>query len=179
MEPPIRGGSRGEDRDAVGQGKAGEPRMYGDMAFGWVGDRAREGSGDGSNEFAGSFEAGSQIPRGSRIRTCRPPSWFRWPLLLLVLLFLPSCASVGHDFPVAYVSSIEKGTTTQEQIIARFGEPWRVGVEDGQTTWTYGKYKYRLFGQPSTTDLVIRFKSDGVVSSYSFSTTEYEEGQIR
>jgi hypothetical protein len=86
---------------------------------------------------------------------------------------------VGHDFPVAYVSSIEKGTTTQADIKNRFGEPWRVGVEDGQTTWTYGKYKYRLFGQPSTTDLVVRFNTSGVVASYSFSTTEYDEGEVR
>lgn len=86
---------------------------------------------------------------------------------------------MGHDFPVSYVSSIEKGTTTQAQVKDRFGDPWRVGVEDGQTTWTYGKYKYRLFGQPSTTDLVIRFNSTGVVSSYSFSTTEYDEAKTR
>ena len=104
---------------------------------------------------------------------------FRGPIAALLLALLPGCASVGHDFPVAYVSSIEKGTTTQADIKNRFGEPWRVGVEDGQTTWTYGKYKYRLFGQPSTTDLVVRFNTSGVVASYSFSTTEYDEGEVR
>ena len=93
---------------------------------------------------------------------------------VLALLLLPGCATVGHDFPVSYVSSIEKGVTTQTQIHDRFGDPWRVGVEDGQTTWTYGKYKYRMFGQPSTTDLVVRFDNAGVVASYSFSTTEHE-----
>lgn len=90
-------------------------------------------------------------------------------------LFLSGCATIGHDFPVAEVSRIETGATSQEEIRRRFGDPWRVGVEDGETTWTYGKYKYRLFGQPSTTDLVIRFDPQGRVTSYSFSTTEHQE----
>jgi hypothetical protein len=50
-----------------------------------------------------------------------------------------------------------------------------VGVEDGQETWTYGKYRYRLFGESSTTDLVVRFGAGGVVASYSFSTTEHDK----
>lgn len=100
--------------------------------------------------------------------------------LLGASLLLPAvtgCATVGHEFPVAYIDSIEKGVTTQEQIRDRFGAPWRVGVEDGQTTWTYGQYRYRLFGQPSTKDLVVRFDGRGVVASYSYSTTDYEPGQ--
>lgn len=101
----------------------------------------------------------------------------RWPLPVagaLMVVMTTGCATVGREFPVAYVESIEKGTTTQEQIRDRFGEPWRVGLEDGQTTWTYGRYRYSLFGQPSTTDLVVRFDARGVVASYSYSTTEYE-----
>lgn len=101
--------------------------------------------------------------------------WRRWWILgMSIVVMTTGCATVGREFPVAYVDSIEKGTTTQEQIRDRFGAPWRVGLEDGQTTWTYGKYRYSLFGEPSTTDLVVRFDSRGVVASYSYSTTEYE-----
>jgi len=76
---------------------------------------------------------------------------------------------------VSPVSQIQIGKTTQAEIRSMFGAPWRTGVEDGQRTWTYGKYKYRLFGERSTTDLVVRFDRNNVVASYSFSTTDHEE----
>lgn len=88
---------------------------------------------------------------------------------------LGACASVGREFPVAPVSQIKIGQTTQEQIRTTFGEPWRVGIEDGRRTWTYGRYKYRLIGEPSTTDLVVKFDDKNVVASYTFSTTEHKE----
>jgi hypothetical protein len=94
---------------------------------------------------------------------------------LICMVVLSSCASVGREFPVSPVSEIRMGETTQAQIRAMFGEPWRVGVEDGRRTWTYGRYRYRLFGEPSTTDLVVRFDNKSVVVSYSFSTTEREQ----
>ncbi len=93
-------------------------------------------------------------------------------LIPALALALVGCASVGHDFPAERVPEIRVHETTQEQVRAMFGEPWRTGHDDGQTTWTYGKYKYRLFGQASTTDLVLRFDAEGKVVSYSFNTTE-------
>jgi hypothetical protein len=93
--------------------------------------------------------------------------------MLAVMTVLCSCVSAGREFPVSPVSEIRMGETTQSEIRAMFGEPWRVGVEDGLHTWTYGKYRYRLIGEPATTDLVIRFDDRNVVVSYSFSTTEY------
>jgi hypothetical protein len=56
-----------------------------------------------------------------------------------------------------------------------FGSPWRVGIEDGRRTWTYGKYRYRLFSETSTQDLVVRFDDKGIVVSYTFNTTEHKE----
>ncbi len=49
----------------------------------------------------------------------------------------------------------------------------RVGIEDGLRTWTYGRYRYRLFGRARTEDLVLRFDAQGVVASYTFNTTEH------
>lgn len=86
-----------------------------------------------------------------------------------------SCATVGHDFPTGKVSEIRIHETTRDEIRSMFGPPWRIGVEDGRQTWTYGRYRYRLLGETSTTDLVVRFDKQGIVSSYSFSTTEHRE----
>ena len=94
--------------------------------------------------------------------------------LAILSLMLGACATVGHDFPTDCVSQIRQGQTTQEEIRALFGEPWRTGIEDGQRTWTYAKYRYKLFGQVSTTDLVLRFDELGKVVSYTFNTTERE-----
>ncbi len=91
------------------------------------------------------------------------------------MLCLAACATVGRDFPVSRVSDIVIGETTQVQIESMFGSPWRVGIEDGLETWTYGKYRYRLFGETSTQDLVIRFNENDIVSSYTFNTTEHDK----
>ncbi|MBU0743030.1 outer membrane protein assembly factor BamE [bacterium] len=92
-------------------------------------------------------------------------------------LIAAGCATVGRDFPMGHVSEIRIGETTQAEIRETFGAPWRVGEEDGKRTWTYGKYRYRLLGRPRTSDLVVRFDDGGVVASYSFSTTEHDEGK--
>ncbi len=94
-------------------------------------------------------------------------------LLLAISLVMIGCATVGKDFPVEKVSGIQIKKTTQQEIRKVFGPPWRIGIEDGQNIWTYGKYRYKLFGEASTTDLVIRFDNNNVVESYSFNTTEH------
>jgi hypothetical protein len=102
----------------------------------------------------------------------RRAALFFWAMLVL---FAAGCASAGRDFPVARVSDIHIGETTQGDIREMFGSPWRVGIEDGQRTWTYGKYRYSPFGEARTQDLVIRFDEQNVVSSYTFNTTEHQE----
>ena len=97
------------------------------------------------------------------------------PIFVVLLFVIASCATVGREFPVDAVTRIRLGETAREDINKIFGPPWRTGLEDGKQTWTYGYYKYRLFGESTTRDLVVRFDSDGVVSSYSFNTTDIEE----
>ncbi|MFC1538482.1 hypothetical protein ACFL6H_03585 [Candidatus Latescibacterota bacterium] len=97
-------------------------------------------------------------------------------LLFAVLLFtLASCATVGRQFPTDVIQHIQLEKTTKQNITEIFGPPWRIGLEDGTKTWTYGYYKYRLFGESTTYDLVIRFNSKDIVTSYTFNTTEIEE----
>ena len=93
-------------------------------------------------------------------------------LALLLTPLFSGCATVGRDFPAYQVPRIKIGETTQTDIRSMFGHPWRTGIEDGTKTWTYGKYKYGLFNETSTQDLVVRFNEEGVVTSYTYNTTE-------
>lgn len=102
----------------------------------------------------------------------------RWAGLICALVIaaiVGACANVGRDFQDSRVPEIIIGKTTQGQVEQMFGKPWRVGLEDGQRTWTYGKYRYKLFGQSNTKDLVIRFNETDVVVSYTFNTTEHNK----
>ena len=85
--------------------------------------------------------------------------------------FFTGCMTVGRPFPTHEVRQIETGTTTRDEVKRLFGEPWRTGLEDGESTFTYGHYQYSLFGEGTTRDLVVRFDGHGVVSSYSFNST--------
>lgn len=96
-------------------------------------------------------------------------------VLLLSALVFAGCATIGQDFPDARVSEITIGKTTLAEVHAKFGDPWRVGVEDGERKWTYGKYRYTMFGGSRSKDLAIRFDEHDVVSSYSYNTTERDE----
>ena len=96
-------------------------------------------------------------------------------LFMLLILTIISCATVGRDFPVDAVSKIQIEKTTKADISRLFGAPWRTGIEDGNRTWTYGYYRYKVFGESVTRDLVVRFDENGKVVSYSFNTSEIEE----
>ncbi|MGZ8144442.1 MAG: hypothetical protein ACXWTH_06820 [Methylosarcina sp.] len=91
---------------------------------------------------------------------------------LLISLLLSGCATVGHEFPAGQVSTIKIGETTQNDIYTTFGAPWRTGIDNGMKTWTYGHYRYSLFSEGSTEDLVIKFDPRGVVASYVFNTSK-------
>ena len=93
------------------------------------------------------------------------------PALLLVALLLAGCLSVGREFPTEPVKSLQIGETTQEDVRAAFGTPWRTGIEDGDATWTYGRYRYALLGPGHTRDLVLRFDANGVLLSYTYNST--------
>lgn len=96
--------------------------------------------------------------------------------VLSLLSLITACATIGREFPSSQVSLLRIGETRQAQVRSLFGAPWRVGIENGQRTWTYGHYQYSLFNQGSTEDLVVRFDSRGIVASYVFNTTKHKEG---
>lgn len=84
---------------------------------------------------------------------------------------LTGCFTVGQEFAASRVPEIKIGQSRKQDISELFGTPWRSGLEDGRPTWTYGIYKYSLFGGDDTQDLLIRFDPQGIVRSYTFSST--------
>lgn len=88
----------------------------------------------------------------------------------LMLVITTACMTVGRDFPVEYVSQIQTGKTTQMDIQRMFGPPWRTGIENGKTTWTYGKYRYSVTAGTHTSDLVIRFDNNNIVEAWTYNT---------
>ena len=89
-------------------------------------------------------------------------------MLTMLLLMTAACATVGNNFPTNGVKEIQIGVSTKADIRESFGSPWRVGIEDGNETWTYGYYHYKVIGKTNTKDLVVRFDTKEVVSSYSY-----------
>jgi len=98
-------------------------------------------------------------------------AFFKTVTALVLILLLSACATVGRNFSTEHVRDIQIGKTTQSDVEAMFGQPWRVGIEDGRPTWTYGRYHYSAFGQARTKDLVVRFDAENIVRSYTFSST--------
>jgi hypothetical protein len=94
--------------------------------------------------------------------------------LSLCLGLCVACVSVGRDFPAGPIPDLTVGQTTQAQVQQIFGTPWRTGYEDGQRTWTYGQYRYSLFGPAYARDLVLKFDGGGVLRSYTYASTEPE-----
>ena len=89
---------------------------------------------------------------------------------------LSGCATVGSDFP-SDVNWITRDKTKRDELEKRLGAPFQVGFDSGQLTWTWGFYRYSLFRPVRTKDLVVRFNSNGTVSSYSFSSSFDEDIQ--
>jgi outer membrane protein assembly factor BamE (lipoprotein component of BamABCDE complex) len=90
----------------------------------------------------------------------------------VVMLF--GCITAGKAFDTKNIPRIEKGKTTQKDILQWFGNPDRLGIDDGEITWSYLYLKLSLFSQPTAKDLTVRFDKNGVTSSYSFTTSEDE-----
>ncbi len=90
---------------------------------------------------------------------------------LLFLIGCCGCATIGHPFPAGKVQEIRIGETTKSDLLATFGLPYRRGIEDGDSTWTYLHYRLKLIGEHARTrDLYVRFDRDGQVKSYTYSS---------
>lgn len=95
-------------------------------------------------------------------------------VVCLTAFYLSGCVTLGQDFDDSVVTKLQKEITTKQQVQQALGTPWRVGMENGLTTWTYGRYHYGLGKSVQAKDLIIRFDQKGELKSYAFSTTDVE-----
>jgi outer membrane protein assembly factor BamE (lipoprotein component of BamABCDE complex) len=89
-----------------------------------------------------------------------------------VALLAAGCATLGRNFDSGITARIQDGVTTQADLRSMLGEPDRVGVDDGDVTWTYLYSKVGVFRKyQEEKDLYLRFDAAGKVKSYSFNST--------
>ncbi|HHI0407226.1 TPA: hypothetical protein ACP4PI_000274 [Escherichia coli] len=94
-------------------------------------------------------------------------------ILGLSLITLVSCATVGKDFSESDVASIQKGVTTEQTVLQKFGKPTSVTADsEGNKIygWTYATATAFSVGQGKS--LVVKVNKDGVVDSYVVSTSK-------
>lgn len=100
---------------------------------------------------------------------------FRRVAAIVLALFLVSCAafSTGRDFPSPTRDGIQVGKTAKSDLVKTFGEPTQVGLDSGDTTWTW---LYFRKGSPDLTkQLTVVFTAEGTVKSYVFNSSFPED----
>ena len=95
-------------------------------------------------------------------------------MTILILFFLADCGTVGKNFDSSQVKSIQNNTTNQNEILDKFGPPFKRGNENGQTMWTYQFDQWNPFGPAKSKDLVILFDEKNNVRAYRYTTSEPE-----
>ena len=100
----------------------------------------------------------------------------RLTFLLLCLVTLAACGglTIGREFPSPTRETIRGGITAKADLVRLFGEPTQVGIDDGDTTWTW-IYVRRTTDQELTKQLTVRFRNGGVVKAYSYTSNFPED----
>ena len=95
-----------------------------------------------------------------------------------LILLLAGCVSTGSDFGVSGVKRIKSKSTTRSQIQEMFGLPYMTGLDNGNETWIYNYNRPDMGGRTQTKNLYIVFDKEGVVTSYTFSTSFPQEMSV-
>ena len=97
---------------------------------------------------------------------------FRLIFVLGIFFVSFGCGSAGKSFNSSKVESIVNGTTSKVDLKKMFGEPFKIGIQNGQPIWIYEDHHYSAIGNEKSKDLIIIFGPDGLVKSYQFMTTK-------
>ena len=89
---------------------------------------------------------------------------------LTLMFFLTACGTVGKNFNDEMVTDIKPHATTKAEILDWFGVPFKEGVENGDTMWTYQFDEYSALGETRSKDLVILFDPKDVVKAYRYTS---------
>ena len=100
--------------------------------------------------------------------------------VVVLALSLASCAGLkfGKEFPSPRSDSIKNGATTKADLERMFGGPAQVGMKDGDQTWTW-YYAKQGGKEEMAKQLDVTFNAQGVVKSYSFSSSFPEDMKTR
>ena len=93
---------------------------------------------------------------------------------ILSAVLLTSCMTTGKSFP-SDIAWIVRDATTEEDVELMLGSPSAVGSSDGAKTWTYGYYKYSLFGSASYKELKVYWKPNRKVDHFTFTSSFPED----
>ena len=102
--------------------------------------------------------------------------WHRSVALLILAGLLAGCGIlvVGSEFPSPTQEMIQPGKTTKADLLRFFGEPYQVGFDSGDLTWSWFYGRKHSQGE-LTKELTVRFDAKGVVKSYSFRSNHPED----
>ena len=89
-----------------------------------------------------------------------------------IILISNGCGTVGKSFNTSKVESIVNGITTRSDIKIMFGEPFKIGIQNGQPIWVYEDHYYSITRKEISKDLIIIFSPDGRVQSYQFMSSK-------
>ena len=89
-----------------------------------------------------------------------------------ITLISNGCGTAGKSFNTSKVESIVNGITTRSDIKIMFGEPFKIGVQNGQPIWVYEDHYYSIIREETSKDLIIIFSQDGIVQSYQFMSSK-------
>ncbi len=96
--------------------------------------------------------------------------WLLASTILAGSAALTGCVTRGEDFS-SDLSWIKPNVTTQKDIQALLGTPYKVGSASGTPTWTYGFYRFSLVGESHTKELKFYWNPEKKVVDYSFSSS--------
>jgi hypothetical protein len=89
---------------------------------------------------------------------------------IILAIFFSGCGTVGKNFDESLYANIAKGTTTHKEIQSMFGPPFKKGIQNGYSVWTY-EYNYvNALGSDIIKDMIIVFEKNGVVKSHQLMT---------
>ena len=94
-----------------------------------------------------------------------------WLCALVIALTGSACAGLqaGREFPSPDPRQIKADVTDKARLVAMFGEPYQVGIDNGEPTWRW-VYVQQSATATITKDLTVRFNANDTVKSYSFTS---------
>jgi outer membrane protein assembly factor BamE (lipoprotein component of BamABCDE complex) len=92
--------------------------------------------------------------------------------LLLCFSMTLGCGTLGKQFNMDQVQTIENGKTTREDIALTFGQPFKVGIQNSHPIWVYEESKYQIVGEGLSKSLIVEFDDKGVVRNHSIMSND-------